>query len=271
MSDPTEPPDPPDPAEPPPQPAAASSEPAPPAAGTAKPGGRAKGGGSGSRDQQIGAVLEIVGGLVRDQRRLEGQFNRLTKMLREQERRDKDTAEDEPDPNAPAPWVWFSPPAPDEPEDGEEDFEEDPQVFVTNFVAWYNTVFVGVESGRAKAIPGCWEAHPGLAMEVASLAFSWRAANLGPEASIKEAQYWLHQWRPGFADRLVRDWVHTDCVDGQHQATGAHTRDNRFVVNQPAAAPAAPPQPPPQPSPPLAVPLAVPPYPPGPPAGWNRP
>jgi hypothetical protein len=237
-----------------------------------KPNTRSRSGGtgtgSGGRDQQIGAVLEIVGNLVRDQRRLEGQFNKLVKTLREQERASKDeTDDDEVDPDAPAPWVWFSPPAADEPEEGQEDFEEDPQVFVGNFVAWYNVTFVGIEGGRARAIPPCWESHPGLAMEVASLAYSWRAANLGPAASIKEAQYWLHQWRVGFQDRLVRDWVHTDCVDGQHQAVGTRARDNRFVVNQQPPAPPPPTAPPPQPPPPSPPST----FPPGPPAGWSRP
>jgi hypothetical protein len=247
MTDPNEPPEPP--------------ESPPPSKPNTRSRGSGTGGAGGGRDQQIAAILEIVGNLVRDQRRLEGQFNRLVKTLREQERASKDETEDDVDPNAPAPWVWFSPPAPDEPETGdEEDFEEDPQVFVTNFVAWYNVTFVGIEGGRAKAIPACWESHPGLAMEVASLAYTWRTANLGPEASIKEAQYFLHQWRPGFADRLVRDWVHTDCVDGQHQAVGARTRDNRFVVNQ---QPAAPPLP--------SSPVPPPPFPPGPPTGWSSP
>lgn len=234
--------------------------PDPPESPPAKASTRSRGGGTGSRDQQIGAVLEIVGKLVRDHRRLEGQFSRLVTMLREQERAAKDKTEDDVDPNAPAPWVWFSPPAPDVPEEGEQDFEEDPQVFVGNFAAWYNVTFVGIEGGRAKAIPDCWESHPGLAMEVASLAYAWRAANLGPAASIKEAQYWLHQWRPGFQDRLVRDWVHSDCVDGQHQAVGARKRDNRFVVNQQAPVPPAPTSPP-----------SAPPFPTGPPTGWSPP
>lgn len=220
MSDPQKPPD-------------ASPDPTPAESNTTGRGG-------GSRDPQIRAVLEIVGNLVRDQRRLERQFDRLVKMVREQERTAKGETDGEPDPDTPAPWVWFSPPARDEPEDGAADFEEDPRIFVTNFVASYNTAFVGVDGGRAKAIPACWQAHPGLAMEVASLAYAWRAANLGSSASIKEAQYWLHQWRPGFADRLLRDWVHTDCVDGQHQAVGARERDNRFVVNQQPPAPPPP-------------------------------
>jgi len=182
------------------------------------------------RDQQITALLEIVSKVAGDQRRLEGQLNRLAKLLRERDRK-PEADNDEPDPNAPAPWVWFSPPAPDDPD---EDAEEDPRVFVENFVAAYNTMFAGIEGGRAKPIPGCWEEHPGLAMEVASLAYSWRAANMGPAASIREAQYWLHQWRPGFTERLLH-WVHADCLDGDHRAGGAGPRQNRFVVNQPPA------------------------------------
>jgi len=182
------------------------------------------------RDQQIQALLEIVGQIAHDQRRLEGHLNRLAKLVRE---RDPANGRHEPDANTPAPWVWYSPPAPD---DLQGDAEEDPRVFVTNFVAAYNTMFTGVEGGRAKSIPGCWEQHPGLAMEVASLAYSWRAANMGPAASIREAQYWLHQWRTGFAERLPH-WVHTDCLDGEHRPSGARFRENRFTVNQPTTDP----------------------------------
>jgi hypothetical protein len=44
-------------------------------------------------------------------------------------------------------------------------------------VAWYNDVFVGRDVSHDR-IPGCWRAHPSLAMEIAALAYSWRAANL---------------------------------------------------------------------------------------------
>jgi hypothetical protein len=94
-------------------------------------------------------------------------------------------------------------------------------------VVWFNATFVGVDGGRAKAIPECWRRHPGLAMEVAALAYSWRDANLGPTAASRDAQYRLHQWRPGFADRL-RDWVHSDCLDCDHQSAGAPPQRNRF-------------------------------------------
>lgn len=58
----------------------------------------------------------------------------------------------------------------------------------------------------------------------------WRSANIGPSASIREAQYWLHQWRPGFAERLARDWVHADCWDDVHHGAGALPREDRFTV-----------------------------------------
>jgi hypothetical protein len=66
-------------------------------------------------------------------------------------------------------------------------------------------------------------------MEVANLAYSWRAANIGTSASPREAQYWHHQWRPGFTDRLAREWVHTDCVDGEHRA-GMAERADRYTL-----------------------------------------
>src|SRR6266567_1957064 len=152
---------------------------------------RATGRGQGDRDQQIQALLEIVGKVAGDQRRLEGHLNRLTKLLRERDRTPE--GENEPDPNAPAPWVWYSPAAPDDPA---ENAEEDPRVFVVNFVAAYNTMFAGIEGGRAKPIPGCWEEHPGLAMEVASLAYSWRAANTGPAARVRDNNADATGWSP---------------------------------------------------------------------------
>jgi hypothetical protein len=66
-------------------------------------------------------------------------------------------------------------------------------------------------------------------MEVANLAYSWHAANIGASVSPREAQYWHHQWRPGFTDRLAREWVHTDCVDGEHRA-GMAERADRFTL-----------------------------------------
>lgn len=174
----------------------------------------------GERDKQIAAITEIVGTVAQAQRRLEGRVNKLARIMA-----DAPTAEKgEEDRAAPAAWVWFFPPAAteDEPAAG-----QDPRVTVENFVTWYNATFVG---SRSKPIPACWSQHPGLAMEVATLAYSWRAANIGPSASIREAQYWLHQWRPAFADRLTRDWVHADCLDDDHRAGGPPPRESRFAT-----------------------------------------
>ncbi|MGH3373340.1 MAG: hypothetical protein ACRDP6_01235 [Actinoallomurus sp.] len=183
----------------------------PTAGGEASPAGTEEG-----RDGQIAALTELVGTLARNLRRMEG---RLAKLA-------KDTAgqNDQDDPAAPGAWVWFHPPAvtEDQPEGA-----QDPHVTIENFVTWFNVTFAGVDGGRAKAIPACWTQHPGLALEVAALAYSWRDANIGPTAASRDAQYWLHQWRPGIADRL-RDWVHADCLDGDHQLAGAPPRHNRF-------------------------------------------
>lgn len=169
---------------------------------------------------QIAAVTEIVGTVAQAQRRLEARVNKLAKTVADAPAAEKD----EEDRAAPAAWVWFFPPAAaeDEPAAG-----QDPRVTVENFVTWYNATFVG---SRSKPIPVCWQQHPGLAMEVAALAYSWRAANIGPSASVREAQYWLHQWRPTFADRLTRDWVHADCLDDDHRASGPPPRESRFAT-----------------------------------------
>jgi len=197
------------------------------------------GAGGGDRDAQIRSLTEIVGMFAQTLRRMERRVNQLTK---------KPAADAEEDLGEPAAWVWFTPPAAAE---NEPDGEEDPRFTVENFVAWYNLTFVGVDGSRARSIPPCWRSHPGLTMEVATLAYSWRAANIGPEANPRDAQSWLHQWRPGFSDRLTRDWVRPDCLDGDHRDDEPASRTDRFELAAEHAAAAAqaagPPDPPPRP------------------------
>lgn len=166
-------------------------------------------------DGQINALTEIVGALATTVSQLNARVDRLTRTNRSS----GDGHDEERDNHDPAPWVWFPPPAAT---------EDDPRITVDNFVTWYNVTYVGVEGSRAKPIPDCWRQHPGLAMEVANLAYGWRAANIGCSASPREAQYWHHQERPGFADRLMREWIHADCVDGEHRAAGAAEHGDRF-------------------------------------------
>jgi hypothetical protein len=171
-------------------------------------------------DRQITALAEIVSALATTVAHLSDRVDHLDKANRS--RGQDDTS----DSRKPADWVWFTPPAAaDDP-----DITDDPRFTVDNFVAWYNITYVGIEGSRAKPIPDCWQRHPGLAMEIATLAYSWHAANVGASASPREAQYWHHQWRPGFTDRLAREWVHTDCVDGDHRPDGATGRPDRFAL-----------------------------------------
>lgn len=116
-------------------------------------------------------------------------------------------AEPAPDDGEAAPWVLYPPPAP----------TGDPRADLRAFVEYYNTVYIGQPDGRAQRIPACWEEHPGLACEIANLAATWRAANTGPHANTRDAQWWHHQWRPGAIDRMIRDWLHPDCLDGHHR------------------------------------------------------
>lgn len=182
------------------------------------------------RDAQIKTLIEIIGALAQNVRRLDAKVNQLTG------KRADETGDEEENPSAPAAWVWFTPPAAAEDHPGQ---EQDPRFTVENFVAWYNLTFVGISGSRARAIPPCWRKHPGLAMEVAALAYTWRAANVGPDASIRDAQYWLHQWRPGFSDRLSREWIHPDCLDGDHRDDGPTPRADRFDLAEQHAATAA--------------------------------
>jgi hypothetical protein len=174
---------------------------------------------SSDRDRQISALTEIVGALATTVAQLSDRVEQLDKANRSRGQGDTN------DSREPADWVWFTPPAAaDDP-----DTTDNPRFTVDKFVAWYNITYVGLEGSRAKPIPDCWHQHPGLAMEVANLAHSWRSANIGPSASPREAQYWHHQWRPSFTDRLSREWVHTDCFDGDHRPGGATGRPDRFT------------------------------------------
>lgn len=164
--------------------------------------------------RQIAALLEIVGSL-------ESRLSRLAKLVARTNNSRGDDA------SAPAPWVWFNPPTA---AGGDPHRSEDPRFTVDNFVAWFNLTYRGIDGGRAKPIPDCWREHPGLAMEVACLAHSWRSANIGPEASARDAQAWHHQWRPGFSDRLARDWVPADCLDDHHLPGGPAPRADRFTL-----------------------------------------
>lgn len=141
-------------------------------------------------EEQVRALTEIIGMLAEGLARLSERVDSLSNSAR-------------PEGDEPAAWVLASPQSGVDP--------------VERFVAFYNDTYVG-DGAKAVSIPACWREHPGLAMEVASLAHSWQAANLGPTASVRDAQQWHHQWRPGFVDRLARDWLTIDCLDGLHSA-----------------------------------------------------
>lgn len=158
-------------------------------------------------EDQIRALTEIVGMLAEGLSRLSARVEAVSPSA--------PAGDDEP-----AAWAVSSPQPCD-----------DPNSTVEGFVAFYNTTYVG-SGGKAGPIPACWRDHPGLAMEVATLAHSWRAANLGRAAAVRDAQQWHHLWRPGFADRLARDWLNTDCLDGLH-----HGNESRVLaMEEPTAA-----------------------------------
>lgn len=176
------------------------------------------------RDEQIASLTEIIDSLAHQVTDLEARHNRLIHALGRhgpQHDTETDTCADH-EPAAPAPWTWSTPPRPDDP-----GRDQDPRQVVETFVHWYNQTYTGVDAGRATPIPPCWREHPGLAMEIATLCHTWRQANLGPQANVRDAQLWHHQWRTGFADRLTRDWTHPDCRDGQHRPAGGSGRCDR--------------------------------------------
>ncbi|KAA2265101.1 hypothetical protein F0L68_05420 [Solihabitans fulvus] len=65
-----------------------------------------------------------------------------------------------------------------------------------------------------------------MAAEIATLAYTWRQANLGPEANERDAQHWHDRWRPAFAARIT-DWASTDGLDGDHRVVDTVTRDEK--------------------------------------------
>ncbi|GLY43019.1 hypothetical protein Amsp01_090420 [Amycolatopsis sp. NBRC 101858] len=128
-----------------------------------------------------------------------------------------------------APWLPF--PAPLAAEDTQQR-EQTPVFTVTNFVQYYNAVYVGKSGTRAVAIPDCWPQHPGLVAELATLAYTWRAAHVGKGAEASDAQYWHDRWRTGFTERLVTEWTHQHCLTGNHKAVGATPAVDRFTVDR---------------------------------------
>ncbi|MEB3371310.1 hypothetical protein [Saccharopolyspora mangrovi] len=173
-------------------------------------------------DKQLGALTEVVGGLAK-------KVNSLRERIDAPENGDTGDDGDEQDDthDRPASWVVFTPPAAAEDRQHRKDGHS-PNWTLDNFVAWYNATYVGLAGGPATPIPECWRQHPGLAMEVATLAYSWRRANVGATANVRDAQYWHHTWRPGFAARLT-EWTHAHCLDGRHRPAGANARPDRFT------------------------------------------
>ncbi|WP_338596730.1 hypothetical protein [Saccharopolyspora sp. SCSIO 74807] len=180
-------------------------------------------GGTSPLEAQVEALTEIVGGLTSKLTALRGRIE----TLENGDPDEPDGAEDEPA-DRPAPWVLFAPPAAAEDRLHRSD-NHTPLWTVQNFVGWYNTTFLGIAGSQARAIPVCWAEHPGLAQEVAVLAYSWRRAHIGTTANVRDAQLWLQQTRPGFAARLA-EWVHPHCLDGRHREVGAVYRANRFAA-----------------------------------------
>lgn len=188
------------------------------------PGGGQDSAGTEELDKQISALTEVVGGLASKVNKLRDRLDALESGRTADEDEGDDGTDDKHD--QPAPWVVFTPPAAAEDQQHRKD-GHDPNWTLDNFVAWFNVTYVGLAGGPAKPIPECWREHPGLAMEVATLAYSWRRANIGSTANVRDAQYWHHTWRPGFAARLT-DWVHAHCLDGRHREIGAPFRADRF-------------------------------------------
>ncbi len=84
----------------------------------------------------------------------------------------------------PAEWAWFPVPV----------LSAHPPATLALWVEFYNATYVTTMSSNStdndhnRPIPECWLQHPGLAAEIATLAASWRAAFVGPDADATSAQ-----------------------------------------------------------------------------------
>ncbi len=126
----------------------------------------------------------------------------------------------------PAEWAWFPVPV----------LSAHPPATVALWVEFYNATYVTTTSSNStdndhnRPIPECWLQHPGLAAEIATLAASWRAAFVGPDADATSAQNWHDRWRPGFTDRL-HGWA--PCSSDRHFTSreASPPREHRFTAD----------------------------------------
>ncbi|WP_103343753.1 hypothetical protein [Amycolatopsis sp. CA-126428] len=167
---------------------------------------------------ELDAMTEELWGRMQAQ---QSEIEQLQRRIAELE----DDTEDKP---RLAPWLPF--PAPPAAED-KQHRDQTPVFTVTNFVQYYNAVYVGKGGTRAVAIPECWPRHPGLVAELATLAYTWRAAHVGKGAKASDAQYWHDRWRAGFAERMITEWTHQQCLTQGHKAVGATPLTDRFTLD----------------------------------------
>ncbi len=126
----------------------------------------------------------------------------------------------------PAEWAWFPVPA----------VSSHPPATVALWVQFYNATYITTTNANStnndhnRPIPGCWLQHPGLAAEIATLAASWRAAFVGPDADPASAQNWHDRWRPGFTDRL-NGWA--SCSPDRHFTSreASPPQEHRFTAD----------------------------------------
>ncbi|MBA8792857.1 hypothetical protein FHX74_000451 [Friedmanniella endophytica] len=113
-----------------------------------------------------------------------------------------------------APWCYHEPPP-----------MKDVDVLPT-WVAWFNLRYAPLDQN--KRIPYCWQEHPGLAAEIATLAVSWQRAFHDAKANSDAAQMWHDRWLPGFQQRMHL-WIPANCLDDDHgiDERRTHSLQNR--------------------------------------------
>lgn len=89
------------------------------------------------------------------------------------------------------------------------------EVVVAQFVESYNEVHA---TAPRHLIPPCWPHHPGLAVELAALAWTWYAAHVDPAATAHQVAEYYERYLPGFRNRMndMLGRSPMECRQGNH-------------------------------------------------------
>lgn len=90
------------------------------------------------------------------------------------------------------------------------------EVTLDGFVEQYNQTFV---TSLEEVIPGCWQQHPALAVELLVQFWSWWACHLNPKATVHMVDDYYERTLPMFQSRLAKRLLGpgaVNCRKGSH-------------------------------------------------------